>query len=150
VIASVLLVGQVPSKASALALGMLTRGSFGTAALLLAPPFILVQLLVQNGLAVLFPSWAAIGATRSRGVEVMGQRLLLQAGILLSLLLALLPAAFVGAIAGLAIYLATGFVPVVVPAILVAAVMLGEAFLATEALGRALDRTDVGSLEPAD
>jgi hypothetical protein len=50
----------------------------------------------------------------------------------------------------LAIYLATGLVPVVVPAVLVAAVMLAEAFLATEALGRALDRADVGSLEPQD
>jgi ABC-2 type transport system permease protein len=150
VIASVLLVGSVPSSASAVAVVLLNRASFGTAALLIAPPLIIIQLIVQNGLAVLFPAWAIIGAPRTRGVEVMGQRLLLQAGILLSLLLALLPAVLVGAAAALAIYLATGLVPVVVPAVLVAAVMLAEAFLATEALGRALDRADVGSLEPQD
>jgi ABC-2 type transport system permease protein len=150
VVASVLLVGSVPSSASAVALVMLNRLSFGIAALLIAPPLIITQLVVQNGLAVLFPAWAIIGAARTRGVEVMGQRLLLQAGILLSLLLALLPAVLVGAAAGLVIYLATGLLPVIVPAVLVAAVMLAEAFLATEALGRALDRTDVGSLEPTD
>ena len=150
VIASVLLVGKVPSSASSVALMVLNRVAFGTAALLIAPPLIIIQLIVQNGLAVLFPAWAVIGATRSRGVEVMGQRMVLLAGILLTLLVALLPAALVGGAVGLAVYLATGFVPIVVPAAIVAAVMLGEAFLATEALGRALDRTDVGSLEPAD
>jgi ABC-2 type transport system permease protein len=150
VLTSVLLVGNLPSRASAVALVLLNRVSFGVAALLIAPPLIIIQLIVQNGLAVLFPAWAMIGATRTRGVEVMGQRLLLQAGILLSLLLALLPAVLVGGLAGLAIYLTTGLVPVVVPAVLVAAVMLAEAFLATEALGKALDRTDIGSLEPSD
>jgi ABC-2 type transport system permease protein len=150
VMASVLLMTKAPTNAAGLARLVLNRVSYGIAALLIAPPIIVVQLIVQNGLAVLFPAWVAIGASRARGVEVMGQRLLMQAGIWLTLLIAFAPAAVLGAVLAFVIYLATGLVPIVVPAALGAAVILAEAFLATEALGRALDRTDVGSLEPAD
>ena len=150
ILGSALLITKVPSTAATFGLLVLDRVSYGLAAALLAPPLIVVQLVVQNGLAVLFPAWAVIGATRSRGVEVMGQRLLLQAGIWLSLILALLPAAAAAAVAAGAIYLATHVIPIVIPAAIGAVVILGEAFLATEALGKALDRTDVGSLEPQD
>jgi ABC-2 type transport system permease protein len=150
VMASVLLVTKVPSNAAGLTRVVLNRVSFGIAALLIAPPIVVVQLIVQNGLAVLFPAWAVIGATRSRGVEVMGQRLLMQAGIWLTLLISIVPAVLMAGVLGFVIYLATGLVPIVAPAALGSAVMLAEAFLATEALGRALDRTDVGSLEPTD
>jgi len=150
IVLSVLLIGRVPSTATSIGLLLVHRVSAGLAALVLAPPLIIVQLLVQNGLAVLFPAWAIIGSTRARGVEVMGQRLLLQAGIWLTLILAVLPAALVGLALGAVIYLSTGTIPVVVPALAVSAVILAEAFLATEALGRALDRTDVGSLEPSE
>lgn len=150
VTASVLLMTRIPSNAAGVAMLMLNRVSYGIAALLMAPPIIVIQLIVQNGLAVLFPAWVVIGASRSRGVEVMGQRLLMQAGIWLTLLIAILPAAVLAGALGIVIYLATGLVPIVLPAALGAAVILAEAFLATEALGRALDRTDVGSLEPTD
>jgi hypothetical protein len=136
--------------AAALAVAVLDRVSYGIGALLLAPPLIVVQLIVQNGLAVLFPAWAVIGSTRSRGVEVMGQRLLMQAGIWLSLILALLPAAAAAAVVVGAVYFKMHVIPIVVPAAIGATVILGEAFLATELLGKALDRTDVGSLEPQD
>jgi ABC-2 type transport system permease protein len=150
VTASVLLMTRIPVNAAGVAMLALNRVSYGTAALLMAPPIIVVQLIVQNALAVLFPAWAVIGASRSRGVEVMGQRMLMQAGIWLTLLVSIVPAAVLAGLLALAIYLATGLVPIVLPAALGAAVILAEAFLATEALGRALDRTDVGSLEPAD
>jgi len=150
VTASVLLMTHVPANAEGIALLVLNRVSYGIAALLIAPPIIVIQLIVQNGLAVLFPAWVVIGASRSRGVEVMGQRMLMQAGIWLTLLIAFTPAAVLGGLLAVVIYLATGLVPIVVPAALAAAVILAEAFLATEALGRALDRTDVGNLEPAD
>ena len=150
VIASVLLVTRVPSNAAGLATVVLNRVSYGIAALLIAPPVVVVQLIIQNGLAVLFPAWAVIGATRSRGVDVMGQRLLMQAGIWLTLLVSIVPAVLMAGVLGFVIYLATGVLPIIAPAALGSAVMLAEAFLATEALGRALDRTDVGSLEPTD
>jgi hypothetical protein len=150
VIASVLLMTRAPSNAAGLARVVLNRVSYGIAALLIAPPIIVVQLIVQNGLAVLFPAWAVIGATRSRGVEVMGQRLLMQAGIWLTLLVAIAPAVLLAGVLGFVIYLATGLVPIVAPAALGSAVIFAEAFLATEALGRALNRTDVGSLEPTE
>jgi hypothetical protein len=150
VTASVLLMTSVPTDVAGVAILVLNRVSYGIAALLIAPPIIVVQLIVQNGLAVLFPAWVVIGSSRSRGVDVMGQRLLMQAGIWLTLLIAFLPAAVLAGALAFLIYLATGVVPIVVPAAFGAAVMLAEAFLATEALGRALDRADVGSLEPAD
>lgn len=150
VIASVFLIANLPSSTSRLATVVLNRLPYGIAALVLAPPVIIIQLLVQNGLAVVFPAWAIIGATRSRGLDVMGQRLLMQAGIWLAVLLAALPAALVGGLVAVGVYAVTGILPIVVPAFLAAAVILAEAFLATEALGRALDRADVGSLEPRD
>ena len=150
VTASVLLMSSIPVNPAGVALLVLNRVSYGIAALVIAPPIIIVQLIVQNGLAVLFPAWAVIGASRARGVEVMGQRMLMQAGIWLTLLIAFVPAAVLAGVLAFLIYLVTGLVPIVVPAALGAAVILAEAFLATEALGRALDRADVGSLEPAD
>lgn len=150
IIASVLLVTRVPSNAAGMARVVLNRVSYGIAALLIAPPIVLVQLIIQNGLVVLFPAWAVIGATRSRGVDVMGQRLLMQAAIWLTLLVAIVPAVLMAGVLGAGIYLATGVVPIIAPVALGAAVILAEALLATEALGRALDRTDVGSLEPSD
>jgi hypothetical protein len=149
-VGSIALVTKIPSSAGAFATVALDRLSYGVAAMVLAPMLIIVQLIVHNGLAVLFPAWAMIGATRSRGVEVMGQRLLMQAAIWISLLLAVLPAALVAGGVAVAIYLATGVIPIIFAAVFAAAIILAEAFLATEALGRALDRTDVGSLEPQD
>jgi hypothetical protein len=150
VTASVLLMSRIPANAAGVAMLVLNRVSYGVAALLMAPPIIVIQLIVQNSLAVLFPAWVVIGASRSRGVEVMGQRMLMQAGIWLTLLISVVPAAVLAGLLAFAIYLVTGLVPIVLPAALGAAVILAEAFLATEALGRALDRTDVGSLEPTD
>ena len=150
ILGSMLLITKVPSTAATFGVLVLDRVSYGLGAALLAPPLIVVQLIVQNGLAVLFPAWAVIGATRSRGVDVMGQRLLMQAGIWLSLILALLPAAAAAAVVVAAVYLTIHVIPIVAPAAVGAVVILGEAFLATEALGKALDRTDVGSLEPQD
>jgi hypothetical protein len=150
VLGTTLLITRIPSNAAAFTTVALDRISYGIAAMVLAPPLIIIQLIVHNGLAVLFPAWVMIGATRSRGVEVMGQRLLMQAAIWITLLLAILPAALVAGAVAAAIYFATGTIPIVIPALLAAAIILAEAFLATEALGRALDRTDVGSLEPQD
>jgi hypothetical protein len=65
------------------------RLSYMMAALLLAPGFILVELTMLNGLAVLFPAWISTGATRSRGVDALGQRLFTTAGVLLTLVIAL-------------------------------------------------------------
>jgi len=60
----------------------------------LAPPFIAVQCLVPNAAAVVFPAWAQLARDRTeRGIEVMGQRIILVAGQLLVTAIAVVPAA---------------------------------------------------------
>ncbi len=75
---------------------------------LLIPPVCLLQLLVPNAGAVLFPSWAMAGRqTRGGGgIEVMGQRLIFVAGQMLVLLAAVLPAGGFAVLAGFAASLA--------------------------------------------
>lgn len=126
------------------------RLSYMLAALLLAPGLILVELTLLNGLAVLFPAWISTGATRSRGVDALGQRLFTTAGVLLTLVIALLPASVVAATVGFGIYYFTGVILVVVPAAIVAGVLGLECFVVMEMLGRVLDRTDVSAVSPAE
>lgn len=131
------------------ALGVTAAGRLSVvlAALIVAPGIIATQVVVQNALAVLFPAWISVGASRAHGLDVMGQRMLMLAGMLVTLVLAILPAAVFGAIAGAAIYFATSVVPVIVPAAVVTASLLAECLLATEALGRVMDRTDPSAIE---
>ena len=123
------------------------------AAAVLAPGLIAVQLVLHNGLAILFPAWAAIGASRSRGLDAFGQRLLMMAGIIVTLALSLLPGLVAGGAVGYALYLlatSASSVIILVPAVVVLAVMLGECWLASEWLGRVFERTDVGAVDASD
>ena len=126
------------------------RFSYGTAALVLAPGLILAELTVLNGLAVLFPAWIATGATRSRGVEAMGQRLFTTAGVLVTLVFALVPATMVAGIVGGVIYFASGALLVVIPSVVITCMLVLECFVVIELLGRVLDRTDVSAVSPAE
>jgi len=98
----------------------------------------------------MFPAWVAIGASRSRGIDAMGQRLLLMAANLLALLLAALPGVAVGGGAALVVYALTGTIRIVMPVLLAAVVVLAECWVATELLGRVLDRTDVTAIDAAE
>lgn len=126
------------------------RFSYMTAALLLAPGLILVELTLLNGLAVLFPAWISTGAARSRGVDALGQRLFTTAGVLLALVVALLPAALIAGLVGAATYYAAGVILVVIPAAIITSVLVVECFAVVEMLGRVLDRTDVSDVSPAE
>ncbi|MCK7478233.1 MAG: hypothetical protein M0C28_13120 [Candidatus Moduliflexus flocculans] len=128
-----------------------TRASLFTAAFLLAPALIASQLVVQNGLAVLFPAWvrdrrdarerhrrhgsahaAARGnAPRAGRVARPGDRR--RPGRSRS-----------------RAYRLTGAILVVLPALIVSAVVLAECWLAIEGLGRVLDRTDPSAVEAAE
>jgi ABC-2 type transport system permease protein len=120
------------------------------AAFVLAPAIILSQVVVQNGLAVLFPAWVAVGASRARGLDAMGQRLLMLAGILLTLAVSLVPGVLVAGAFAFLVYELTGTIPILVPALLVAIVIAGECWLAIEGLGRVLDRTDPSAVETTE
>jgi hypothetical protein len=127
-----------------------SRASLFASAFVLAPALVLSQVVVQNGLAVLFPAWSSIGSTRARGIDAMGQRILLLAGLLLAIAVSLVPWVIVAAIAASAVYAVTGKLLFVLPAFIVSAVVLGECWLAVEGLGRVLDRTDPSAVEATE
>jgi hypothetical protein len=141
--------GLKPGSREAVAFGAYRASALG-AAFVLAPAIILSQVVVQNGLAVLFPAWVAVGASRARGIDAMGQRLLMLAGLLLTLAVSLVPGVAAAAAFALLAYQATGAVLILLPALIVALVVAAECWFAIEGLGRVLDRTDPGAVEAAE
>lgn len=127
--------------------GVGLRMSIGMAAMIMAPAIVAAQYTVHNGAALLFPAWIATGQGRPRGVDAMGQRLIMLAGTLLVVLLALLPAAIIGGVLWFA------FARLVGPWILIPAALIGavivilEVLVATESLGAAYERLDLTSVE---
>lgn len=107
------------------------RSSVGLAGAMLVPPLVMLQLLVPNAAAVVFPGWFEATRGRGGGPEVMGQRMIFFFAQLLTMVVALLPAAitafalvvilqrFIGL--SVAVYVAT--TPVVI--VLLAEVALG-------------------------
>ena len=124
------------------------RLAYGVAAALVLPGIILMQVLVQNGIAVMFPAWVTIGPGRARGVDVMGQRMFMLAGVMVVLLIAVVPAAIVAGMVAWTERAVTHRLFVVPPAVAAASVLFAQAFLGSEALGRVLDRTDISAIEP--
>lgn len=80
----------------------------------------------------------------------MGQRLLMLAGILFTLLVSVVPGVVVAAAFAFLAYQVTGMVLILLPAFIVAFVVAGECWLAIEGLGRVLDRTDPSAVESAE
>jgi len=118
-----------------------------TAAIVLAPPLLLIEIVLQNAIAVVFPSWAVVGPTRAAGIDAMGQRILMMIGTLLGLAIGLIPAAVAAVVTGFGLYMASGRILVVIPAIVGAVVILAECWMATELLGAVLDRTDISAVD---
>ena len=108
---------------------MADRASYLSAAFVLAPAVILSQVVVQNGLAVLFPAWVAVGASRARGIDAMGQRLLMLAGMLFALVVSLVPGVIAAAAFAFLAYQVTGTVLILLPAFIVAVIVAGECWL---------------------
>ena len=125
-----------------------TRWSLLAAALFIAPGIVLTQLLAQNGLAVTFPSWVAIGTNnRAGGIDVIGQRLLVMFAVVLALVVSLLPAAIVAGVGAGIVYLMTGTVPVVLAGALAGVTLVVEAFVGSELVGAVLERSDISVLD---
>src|SRR5262249_33949843 len=61
-----------------------TRVAVAAAAALLMPALVFAQYLVQNAAALVFPAWVPLGNQRPRGVDAMGQRIIMLGGALLS------------------------------------------------------------------
>jgi ABC-2 type transport system permease protein len=144
------------SLAVALALSPATLGSAslawrasGAAAIaLLAPGIVFAQLTIHNAIALIFPAWVPLGNQRQRGLDAMGQRLIMLAGTWLLLAVMMLPGAVAGGVVWFVMQLVIG-VAAVVPAAAVCTTIVGlEVLAATEALGPAYERLDVLAVEP--
>jgi hypothetical protein len=126
------------------------RLSSAAAAFVIAPVLACAQLTVHNAAAVVFPAWVATGAQRPRGLDMMGQRLILFAGVLLALVVVVGPGVIAGGIVLFALYWVIGAVSLVPAALMCFVVVSVEILLATEMLGAAYDRIDLSQLERAE
>ena len=131
----------------AFARGAVVEFSWVVAALLLSPGIIVLRLLAQNAIAVMFPSWMVTGPSRPFGIDVMGQRMMLMFGFLLVLVVAVVPAGIVGGLVGFGLYFLTGEIPVIVPSLAAAIVLFAESFVASQAVGKLLDRMDMSAID---
>jgi ABC-2 type transport system permease protein len=123
------------------------RLSGAVSALMLAPALIFAQLTVHNAAAVLFPAWVPLGTSRPRGLDAMGQRLILLGAVLLALLVMLAPGVLAGAILWFAFYRFIGPAVLIPGAMICLGIVLLEVLAATEALGPAYDQLDALSIE---
>jgi hypothetical protein len=126
------------------------RVSAGLAAIVVTPALIFGQLVVQNALAVMFPAWVPLGAQRARGLDAMGQRIILLGGTWLVMALMLIPGVIPAAIAWYTLRGLIGGAAVIPAASIVTGVVLAEVFAATALLGPVYDRLDVLAVERAE
>jgi hypothetical protein len=129
---------------------------FALAAATFAPAVILAQLVLHNAMAILFPAWVAVGSSRSRGIDAIGQRLIMAGAIVLTLTIAVLPAALIAWPAALVLVAgvneSTAGYALVPPSIgvLMSVIVLAECWVAIQLLGGIFDRTDVTALEAVE
>ena len=126
------------------------RVSGAVAAALIAPGLISAQFLIHNAAAVVFPAWVPLGTSRPRGIDAMGQRLIMFAAVLIGLVLLMAPGAIAGGVIGFAFWRLTGPVVLIPAAAVCTAVVLIEVLAVTEALGPVYERLDVSGVERAE
>jgi len=113
----------------------------------LAPALVFAQLTIHNAAALLLPAWVPLGTQRPRGLDAMGQRLIMLGGVWLVLIVVMIPPAIAGGIVWFALQWAIGRAALVPGAIVCAVVVAIEVLLATEALGPAYEKIDILSVE---
>jgi ABC-2 type transport system permease protein len=122
----------------------------GAAIAILTPALVFSQLAIHNAVALVFPAWVPLGNQRPRGLDAMGQRLIMLGGTWLLLVLSALPGAIAGGIVWFAL---AGFIgpAALVPAAAVCTVIVAvEVLLATEAMGPVYERLDLMAVERAE
>jgi ABC-2 type transport system permease protein len=132
------------------AVNAVSRLALAAGAAVVAPMLISGQLLIQNAAVVLFPGWIAAGSGRARGIEAMGQNMLMFAGTMLALVVGLLPAVAVAAGLGYVLYLGIGWLAAVPAAVVLASILAIEAWLVIGWLGRLIERTDPAAVEAVE
>jgi hypothetical protein len=126
------------------------RLTIAGAAGVLAPAIIAMQLAIQNAAVLLFPAWVPLGTSRPRGLDALGQRLILLAGTLLLLVIGVAPGALAGGIVWFAFKAIAGPAAVIAGAFVCSAIVLLEFVMATEAMGPLYDKIDLVEVERAE
>lgn len=105
------------------------------------------QVLFLNAAAILFPGWMQTGQSiGTGGIEVMGQRLLFMAGLILIIALAVLPAALFAALVFFLTKWFTGYViATALATITVIAILVVEIIFGLEWLGQKFEAFDLSS-----
>jgi putative ABC exporter len=124
-----------------------SRWSFALAAAFAGPALVAAQFAVHSAATIFFPAWVQLGRQRSRGLDMMGQRLIMLAAIVLSLLLFAVPGAMGGGVVWLIFHRLVGDIVFVPAAVVFAAIVLIEVLAVTELLGPAYERIDLSSVE---
>ena len=104
----------------------------------MAPALVFAQLTIHNGVALMFPAWVPLGSQRARGLDAMGQRIIMLGGTWLLLVIMTLPGAIAGGIVWFAFRADRWTAGADSGAIACAVVVAVEVLVATEALGPAL------------
>ena len=131
-------------------LSLAWRVSGSVAALLLAPALIFAQLAVHNASAVLFPAWVPLGHSRPRGLDAMGQRLILFGAVVVTLAFMMIPGALVSGLLWLVLQPIVGAVVLIPCALACLIIVAVEVVAATEVLGPAYERMDLLAAERAE
>ena len=144
------LVAMALSLVSSSRIPTANRVAVWTSFLLITPALVLAQYTMHNAVAVVFPGWVPLGASRPRGVDAVGQRLILLMANWLGLLVALLPGILLTAALSALLRQLTG--PWILPigALLTTAIVVAETVVLTEMLGPVFEKLDVTSVERAE
>jgi hypothetical protein len=126
------------------------RLSAATGAAILTPALVFAQLTIHNGVALMFPAWVPLGMQRARGLDAMGQRLIMLGGTWLLLAIGAIPAAIAGGIVWFAARWLIGSAALIPGALVATVIMAIEVLLATEALGPAYERIDILAVERSE
>jgi len=121
--------------------------SAAAAVAIIAPALIFAQLTIHNAAALIFPAWVPLGQQRPRGLDAMGQRLIMLGATWLLLIVSLIPGAIAAAIVWFALRIFVGPAALVPAAVVCAASVAVEVLLATEALGPAYEALDLTAIE---
>lgn len=127
--------------------GMPWRIAGGVAGMMLAPAVVLAQYAIHNAAALMFPAWIPLGGARPRGVDAMGQRMIMLSATWLMLGFAVVPGALAGGVLWLAFYRLLGPWILIPSAAVATAILTLEVLMVTEALGPAYERLDIASVE---
>jgi hypothetical protein len=127
-----------------------TRLVAALSAMLLLPALVTSQYLVHAAATVLFPAWVPIGDQRPRGLDAMGQRLVMLAAVLVVVTLLLLPAVIAGGVVWLVLRGVLGIAAFVPASVVCLTIVLLEVTAGTEALGPLFEKLDVLAVERAE